>query len=1184
MPIWLSIVPRLSWQRRKRANDDHPRTSDDLAPCQTDVTLSVSPWVLLVASAMSSQAVADDIATSKSTAMTAVVNGGPYNARFLAGGIGITRAIDAGDPILRPAAAFSFSGWVRPGMRQPGAVTLMALGDAGHDDCRCFGLDGGHLYLQNGALRVAARATVPTDAWTHVAATADGATLILYQDGREVARARGANVAVDAALAIAPVIGDRPHFGGALVEARLERDALGPAEIAARAATPPDFDLVQMRDVGVGWVWQSKANIGLFAQQDPWTLPRGAGRGHQPKVTEVPPTPSLTPSGPGHWQVGAWRLIDAPSTVLNGAALSLAGVDTSRWYRATVPGTVLTTLIDQGVYPDPYYGLDNLKIPEKLARQDYWYRTSFINPAAAGRQLRLRFDGINYAADIWVNDTKIGSTRGAFVRGVFRFDAKSGENTIAVRVSPPPHPGIPHEQSIAGGVGENGGQLAIDGPTFVATEGWDWIPGIRDRDTGLWQPVTLEATGPVRLGDPQIITDLPLPRTDSADILIIVPMFNDTSATQRVTVSAEFDDVRVVRTFDVPPGETAARFTPVTDPALRIAHPRLWWPNGYGDPALHDLTLIATADGVESDRQQTRFGIREVSYDLSLFDAAGLLRRVEVRPTDGTLRGERLIDVRHVAIKQSPGGWAESLTPAGESSPAVVPAPADSPLPHLTLRVNGVRIAARGGSWGMDDALKRSDRTRLEPYFQLERDAHMNIIRNWMGNNDEPAFYDLADENGLMVLNDFWQSTQDFQVEPQDPALFLANARDVIMRYRNHPSIVVWFGRNEGVPYPMLNEGLDDAVAELDGTRWYTGSSNVINLQGSGPYNYRPPEGYFTALAAGFSVETGSPSLSTLEAIEASIPAGDRWPLSDAFAYHDWHFSGNGDTATFMAALATMYGPATSLADFERKAQMMNLETYKAIFEGFAGHLWTRNSGRLLWMTHPSWPSNSWQIYSSDYDTHAAYYGAKKAAEPVHIQLNLPDNALVVVNTTQRPLADVRASVRVFGLDNQLLFERTDTLDAPVNQAVTLSAVPLARLFADHPMLLVSLRLTDNAGTPLDDNFYWRGRDAGAYRALNDLPAVALDVKLSSPGVVGEHRAVSATVHNPAAAAALNIKLTLVDAHGDRILPVSYSDNYIALLPGESRTILLSYPLAAPANADLAVRGWNVRPAVIKGH
>ncbi len=1117
---------------------------------------------------------------SAASAAPSLDDAGPYNARFLEGGIGIERPLPADAPVLAAGAAFTFSAWVRPTEIQPGVATLMALGETTLSGCRCIVLDDGRpaFMLPAGILK-APRAIAPSH-WTHLAATSDGAVVQLYVDGRQVARAALAIAAAAPTISIAPARATLPrarHFGGALVGAAVEAEALGASAIAAAAHAPPAFDLVHMHDVGVGWVWQKQANIGLFAPQDAWTLPQGKG-GFSAPVAKPPSTAAaLEPRGAGRWQVNAWRLIEAPGVTSDGATLSRPGVDVGRWYPATVPGTVLTTLIDRGVYPDPYFGLNNLAIPEKLARQDYWYRTSFtLPPETGGQALRLRFGGINYAAETWINGRRMGTTRGAFTRGDFAFDAVPGENIVAVRVGPPPHPGIPHEQSIRGGVGENGGQLAIDGPTFVATEGWDWIPGIRDRNTGLWQPVELLATGPVRLLDPRIVTDLPLPRVDSADIYIDVPVANDSTVRRRITVTAGFDDVRVSRTLDVAPGESVVRFAPATDPALRLGHPRLWWPNGYGEAALHQLTLTATSDGTESDRKMLRFGIREVSYELSLFDSKGKLRRVEVAPTDGMLRGERLVDVRHTAIKATPEGWVESLTPAGESSPAVRDIAASYALPHLALRVNGVRIAARGGSWGMDDALKRVSRDRLAPYFRLECEAHMNIIRNWMGNNSEPEFYDLADENGMMVLNDFWQSTQDFQVEPQDPALFLANMRDTVKRYRNHPSIVVWFGRNEGVPYPLLNEGMDDVIAELDGTRWFTGSSNNVNLQGSGPYNYRPPEGYFTDLASGFSVETGTPSLSTLGAIEASVPAADRWPLSDTLAYHDWHFSGNGDSKTFMAALDTMFGPATSLADFERKAQMMNLETHKAIYEGFLGHLWTKNSGRLLWMTHPSWPSNSWQLYSSDYDTSAAYYGAKHAAEPIHVQLNLPGNELVVVNTTRNDVRGLRAEVRVNDLAGRALFSSTQNLDAPANQTTIRAPVPLAGLFARSPMLLVSLRLSDAHGALLSDNLYWRGRDPAAYRALGTMADVPIDVA-SSPLTTGNGEGMLAlTLRNTGTVPALNTRVTLLDAQGARILPAYYTDNYIGLLPGERRTVEARFPLAGGVPRYVSIDGWNV--------
>jgi hypothetical protein len=1107
-------------------------------------------------------------------------NGGPYNAAFLPGGIGIERAIERADTLVSAGAPYSLSAWVKPDARQNGDVALMTLG--GSSPARALFLEDGRLTLRDGAAVVRGPAVAP-GRFTHVAAVSDGARVTLYVDGHRVGQGAARSVATAPTLTIAPVMAGHPHFGGTLVGATLHERALSAADIAAAARATPDFANVQLWQVGVGWPFQKTANIGLTQQQDPWTLPQTRDSAYTPPVAKPLPTAAaVQPLSPGRWQINGWQLAAAPDVRGDGAALSQPRRAAGTWHAATVPGTVLQTLVDRGVYPDPYYGLNNLKIPESLARQDYWYRTSFTVPAdAAGKRLTLVFGGINYAAEIWANGQKLGTTRGAFVRGQFDYVPVAGENVIAVKVSPPPHPGIPHEQSVKGGVGENGGQLAIDGPTFVATEGWDWIPGIRDRNTGLWRPVELIAHGAVRIGDPQIVTDLPLPRTDTADIHITVPLENGGAAAP-VTVRVAFEGVTVEKSVTAPAGRSDVRFTPAEFRQLTVAKPKLWWPNGYGAPHLYDVSYqVSDASGV-SDAKADRFGIREVSYDLSLFDSKGALRRVNVQTTDGALAGTRLIDVRHEAIKQSPRGWTESLTAAGENSKAVTAITETLPEPHLTIRVNGVRIAARGGNWGMDDAMKRVSYDWLAPFFRLQREANMNVIRNWMGNNSEEEFYDLADENGMMILNDFWQSTQNFQVEPDDAGLFLANARDTIARYRNHPSIILWFGRNEGVPYPTLNEGLDKAVFELDGTRWFTGSSNVVNLQGSGPYNYRPPVGYFTDLATGFSVETGTPSLSTAESIASYTPAGDRWPLGDVLAYHDWHFSGNGDTKTFMATLDTMFGAGTSFADFERKAQMMNLETHKAMYEGFLGHLWTKNSGRLLWMTHPAWPSNAWQIYSWDYDTHAAYYGAKKATEPLHVQLNLPDNELVVLNTTQADARGLVSKVRVAGLDNRELFAREDRVDALANRATPLAPVPLDRLFAQHPMVLVSLALTDRQGGIVSENFYWRGRDAAAYRALNDLAPAAIAARVAPPTVEGTDRAIAVTLSNDGAVPALNAKLTLVDAAGKRILPAYYSDNYVALLPGEKKTITVRYPDTIAAAPAFTLRGWNVAERSIK--
>jgi beta-galactosidase/beta-glucuronidase len=1125
-------------------------------------------------------------------AISASANFGPYNAAFLEGGVGLTRPLADDAAPLREGAPWSMTGWLRIECIQPGEAIVAALGDAQGGTWRGVELmDGTPSFVVGPRSVLRGGGALEPGRWYSIAAVFDGTTARLYLDGRELDAQAASTARVRPSIALAPVSRApklRPHFGGSLAEWSITAAALGAQEVRTLAQSRPDFSVTAFDAVGVGWPWQERAWRGLLEPQDPWTLPHSKSPPGAPAPAPVPEgaedARGLQPRAGQTWVLDSWRLRAAPGLDASGEALSRADFDDSTWYPAVVPGTVLTTLIARGIYPDPDYGLNNLAIPDSLSRQDYWYRSSFDTPSnLAGRELTLTFKGVNYAAEVWLNGARLGGIKGAFIRGIFNVTGRlepGRRNVLAVRVSPPPHPGIPHEQSIAAGPGENGGSLAIDGPTFVASEGWDWIPGIRDRNTGIWQDVELAASGELRLLDPHVVTRLPLPRTDSADVSIVIDVENRAPSAVLGTLSAQFDAVRVQKTVNLNPGVNHVSFEPREFPALHIAAPRLWWPNGYGPANLYRLKLEASLDGIASDSVALNFGVRELTYELSLFDGAGRLRRVEVDPTLGSSLSQRLIDVRHEAIKRTPQGWAESLTPAGESSPAVKPVASESLTPYLAIRVNGVPIAARGGSWGMDDSRKRISRERLEPYFRLHREAHLNIIRNWLGQNTEDIFYDLADEYGLLVLNDFWVSTQDFQVEPQDPALFLANARDVISRYRNHPSIAVWFGRNEGVPQPILNEGLADLTASLDGTRYYTGSSNSVNLQGSGPYNYRPPEQYFTELAQGFSVEVGTPSLSTIESLRASIPEADRWPLSDTFAYHDWHFGGNGDTATFMAALAAQYGEGKNLEDFERKAQLMDYVSYRAIFEGFQAHLWTRNSGRLLWMTHPSWPSNTWQIYSSDYDTAAAYYAVKRACEPVHAQLNLPDFSIAVANISRSARPHLMLRTRVLSLDNRMLAERRDSVAAAPNSVTTLPRLNLEPLLASEGMVLVKLTLTDARGTLLSDNVYWQGRDAASHRKLVDLPPQPIAISAHARGA-DDGTLIEVTMTHGGRAAALEAKITLLDEQGSRVLPVYYEDNYIALLPGETRRIEVRCPAAGHRCAKVAIRGWNVVPAEV---
>ena len=1152
-----------------------------------------------------------------SDAQTPVTNDppfyGPFNAVLLSGGDGLKKSLEKTDTVLRADSPWSLYGWVKPADVPKGPSLVAGIGDPEDEFSRYLALDAGHAILWTGKdSSLSGAASLTPGKWHLLAATFDGEEFHLYSDGVQVAGGKLDLGSVSPELQIAPPVFPDPawqHFGGTVASLTLVRNALSAAEIKQLFQTPADFSLIEFEEGSKPWPVETRAQAGYRAPQDPATMPRTKAAFSRPVAAPLPAAqPALQPNGniKDQWTLAAgWRMTPAPKVTADAATISQSNYNARDWWPATVPGTALTTMIDRGVYPDPDYGLNNLAIPETLNKQDYLYRVEFRAPKSAvekGKRLTLTFEGINYAAAVWLNGKSLGSIKGAFIRGVFDVtDVVKADhpNVLSVRVSPPPHPGIPQEQSIKGGPGENGGIMCLDGPTFVATEGWDWIPAIRDRDTGIWQPVTLTATSNVKIGDAQVVTTLPLPDISRADVEITVPLENLSNSPVTGTLNASFGEIKVTKQVTVAPGQSSVKLTSAEFSQLNVQHPNLWWPNGYGKPDLYTLQLSFAEGNTESDRKQVRFGIREITYELSLLDSAGQMRRLEYSPTTARLKPERVVDIRHEGMREIPAAepfppsfppewkagwksWVSSLAPGGESSPSVRMLGETGPAPYLVIKVNGVRIACRGGNWGMDDSRKRVSREKLEPYFRLHRDANLNTIRNWVGQNTEAVFYDLADEYGLLIWNDFWESTQDYNVEAENPELFLKNARDTILRFRNHPSIAMWCGRNEGVPQPVLNEGLDELIRSLDGTRYYSPSSNRVNLQNSGPYKYTNPVLYYTTLNRGFSVETGTPSFSTLESFQRWIPKEDQWPVSDNWAYHDWHQSGNGDMAPFMAEVQSEFGAPANLEDFERKAQMLDYVDHRAIFEGMNAHLWTPNSARLLWMTQPAWPSNTWQILSSDYDTQSSFYAVKKACEPVHVQLDLSNYNVAVVNTTNDAHAGLLVSASVFSLDNKLLLHHEEKKDAPADTVTDGFKLDLAPLLLPDGMVLVKLELKNSTGELVSDNFYWLGAKSSSYRRLNRLPASTLSVTTNSSRTGDEVR-VHVELKNTGAGVSLVNKLILLNAaDGSRILPAYYSDNYVSLLPGETRQVEIEYPAKLENGAmQLAIRGWNLTKQIV---
>ncbi len=272
-----------------------------------------------------------------------------------------------------------------------------------------------------------------------------------------------------------------------------------------------------------------------------------------------------------------WQMQDVAKATQAAAEISSATYKPSGWYTATVPGTVLTTLVNNRVYPEPLYGENNRPetIPDSLARTSWWYRTEISIPRSyKGHHVWLNFDGINYSAEVWVNGTQVGTIRGAFIRGIFDITAQvqpGKKAVLAVLITPQPHPGIPHEHTLRAGLGPNGGITAIDGPTFLSTLGWDWIPAMRDRDSGIWQKVFLSATGPVVLKDPLVTTDLPLPKTDSADVAVQATLENVSDQPQKGVLHGTIENIHFEQAVELEPHSTQDRALRCKDDA-RSAH------------------------------------------------------------------------------------------------------------------------------------------------------------------------------------------------------------------------------------------------------------------------------------------------------------------------------------------------------------------------------------------------------------------------------------------------------------------------------------------------------------------------------------------------------------------------------------------------------------------------------------
>jgi exo-1,4-beta-D-glucosaminidase len=848
-----------------------------------------------------------------------------------------------------------------------------------------------------------------------------------------------------------------------------------------------------------------------------------------------------------------WMLQSSSKVDQSGETLSKARFQPRGWYPVSVPTTVVSALVKHKILPDPMFGMNlrqfpgvsypiganfsNLPMPpDSPYLVSWWYRKTFTLPADyKGKTVWLNFRGINYRANIWLNGKQIAKSddvAGAWRTYEFNVTGISKpdlEDVLAVQVFAPTEK-----------------DLAI---TFV-----DWNPAPPDKNMGLWREVFLTVSGPVGLRYPTVISHVDA--AGNAQLTVTALLKNASKEPVRGTLKGAIDRIEFAQDVELGAGENkdvtfdAGKFS-----QLNLTHPRLWWPVQMGKPELYLMKMEFVVNGRVSDHSETRFGIREVTSELNA-------------------------DQRRV------------------------------------FAINGKKILIRGGGWTPDMLLRESSQ-RLADEFRYVRDMGLNTIR-LEGKLETEEFFERADREGILVMAgwcccDHWERWGEWS--PQDFDIAKASLQDQIYRLRSHPSVVMWLNGSDNPPPPDVEEMYLAVEKQLlfpspvvsSATAKPTSVTGDSGVKMTGPYEYVAPS-YWSedkidgshhcnpggcGGAYGFNTETSpGPAVPPIESLRAMLPKDHLWPIDDWWNYH----AGGGqfkDLHVYTDALTARYGKAETLEDYALKAQLMNYEGIRAMFEAYSRNKYT-STGVIQWMLNNAWPSMIWNLYDYYLRPGGGYFGAKRAMEPLHPLYSYDDHSMWVVSSRYDHVPRLKLTTKIYNLDMTEKFSQESSVDAAADSTNKVFTLP--ELTDASPVYFLVLRLEDSAGKLVGSNFYWLSTkpesldweksnwfttptsSVADYTALSQLPRADLRIATRTERQ-GEESVTHVAVENPGKALAFFVHLKVERGKGgEEIMPVIWEDNYFSLLPGEKREVTATYRTAelGSAKPDVEVSAWNV--------
>lgn len=806
-----------------------------------------------------------------------------------------------------------------------------------------------------------------------------------------------------------------------------------------------------------------------------------------------------------------WACQSSAIVGTDGAAISAGKESAAPWYATHVPSTVMGTLVANGEYPnllerDNYKKYDNSRflVP-------WFFKKDFrLDDLKEHEHVRLLFEGLGYSANIYLNGKLVASRD--TVRGPF--------STFAVDVTK---------------TAKEENTLVVE--TFKCEPGdfnigfVDWNPRPLDESMGIVRPVKVQRCGDVVIESPRVCSRVNLSTLKEAwlDVEAQLRNLSDHDVNGRLICTFEGKEYALpvslragqVRTVRLDENELAA---------LHVMNPRLWWCYTMGNPEMYSLSLAFETDQTQTDTKEVRFGIREVSSFIT---------------NDG----------------------------------------------YRAFTLNGRRIQLLGAGW-TDDIFLRDNADSYDRQLELVKQMNMNTVRLEGFWGTSQALYDLCDEKGILLLagwSCFWEwdsylgkacDERYGGILTDEEAKLIAREYDDQLRYlRNHPSIIAWFVGSDKLPIPALEyhyewaqKTIDDRPYIISAKEMESDISGTSGTKMAGPYDYVAPSYWYSVEAPGgafgFNTETGiGAQLPVKESLQQML-GNNLWPIDST-----WNYLCTSAAEAFnnlgilKETVANRYGDAKDIDDFLRKANMVNYDGTKAMFEAFRYNS-PKATALIQWMLNAARPSLYWQLYDHFLRPNASFYSVKKACQPVQLIYNYLTHDVRAVNSTLQPVT-ITATMKVYGVSGKALGNKEVALTVPALGSI--KVFDAVELTEDNGYLFLSCKtdgkvIAENeyALATTDDVYDWPKSDWTRTPILKhaDLTAIGSQQPAKCKVKVKESRGrqVQLVVSNPSDKVAYMLRVVLKDKKGKLIDGVDFSDNYITLEPNSEKIVTCVLP------------------------